>query len=128
MFQDLQWWTQMENLLLGLPLFPVREDCVVTTDASSLGWGGVLEGLPGINILTVQGKWTLSQQEWHINYQELMAVFLTLQHFQDQLKDKQVLIRLDNMTTCASINKGGGRGLRTFAIWPFSCGIGARIT
>ena len=81
---------------------------MITTDASSLGWGGVLEGIPGRNVQTVQGRWTCAQQEWHINYQELMAVLLTLQEFQSQLQNKQVLVRSDNTTTCAYINKGGG--------------------
>ena len=102
----LLWWTLLDNLLSGLPLFPMREHCVVTTDASSLGWGGVLA--KGAVQLTVQGRWTFSQQEWHINYKELMAVFLSLQEFRDQVQNGLVLIRSDNTTTCAYINKGGG--------------------
>ena len=38
----LQWWTKLENLLSGLPLSPQEPQVVLTTDASSLGWGGVL--------------------------------------------------------------------------------------
>lgn len=107
-FQHLQWWTSLRNLLSGLDLFPVREQCVLTTDASSQGWGGVLDRVKGLDRKTVQGTWTFAEQEWHINYQELMAVFLSLRHFQDTLLHRQVLIRSDNTTTCAYINKGGG--------------------
>ena len=41
-FQHLQWWTNLDNLLSGLPLSLPEHQVVLTTDASSLGWGGVL--------------------------------------------------------------------------------------
>ena len=41
-FSHLQWWTNLQNLLSGLPLSPPEHQTVLTTDASSLGWGGVL--------------------------------------------------------------------------------------
>ena len=82
---------------------------MVTTDASSLGWGGVLgqESKGGSN-MTVQGQWDSWQQAWHINRQELAAVQLTLKHFQAQVAGHKVLVRSDNTTTCAYINKSGG--------------------
>jgi hypothetical protein len=106
--QHLQWWTSMDNLLSSLPLSPVPERFVITTDASSLGWGGVLTESQVDGQWTVQGRWSFSQQEWHINLKELMAVYLTLQHFQDRIAQSQILVRSDNTTTCAYINKGGG--------------------
>ena len=45
---------------------------------------------------------------WHINRQEMMAVWLTLKHFLPQVKGKVILVRSDNTTTCAYINKSGG--------------------
>ena len=111
--RHLEWWTDIQNLLSGLPLFPVQEHCVITTDASSLGWGGVLDGIPGSRRQMVQGQWTIPQQEWHINVKELMAVFLTLQHFRLLIGNVRVLIRSDNSTTCAYINKKGGTRSRT---------------
>ena len=38
----LQWWRVRAHLLSGLPLSPAPVQDVITTDASSLGWGGVL--------------------------------------------------------------------------------------
>ena len=38
----IQWWTDQRHLLSGLPLCPPEAQTVITTDASSLGWGGVL--------------------------------------------------------------------------------------
>ena len=41
-YPHLLWWTNQDNLLSGLPLSPVQVEHVVMTDASSLGWGGVM--------------------------------------------------------------------------------------
>jgi hypothetical protein len=40
------------------------------TDASNLGWGAYLDGLP------VSGVWTPDLQKEHINFLEMKAVFL----------------------------------------------------
>ena len=107
--QHILWWQNLDNLLCGLPLSPAATTAVVTTDASSHGWGGVLgEEERGGSALTVQGKWDPLQMTWHINQQELMAVFLTVTHFAHHLKDQKVLVRSDNTTTCCYINKFGG--------------------
>jgi hypothetical protein len=44
----------------------------------------------------------------HINILEMEAVFRTCHHFQDQLRDKLVLIKCDNSTVVSYINKEGG--------------------
>ena len=105
----LQWWRVRAHLLSGLPLSPAPVQDVITTDASSLGWGGVLgEEKGGGSRLTVQGEWDMWQAAWHINRQEMMAVWLTLKHFLPQVQGKVILVRSDNTTTCAYINKSGG--------------------
>ena len=55
-----------------------------------------------------QGRWSLQEQEWHISYQELMAVWLALKEFQRSIRNCRVVVKSDNMTTCYYINKGGG--------------------
>ena len=114
----IQWWENLENLLSGLPLSPPVTQAVITTDASSLGWGGVLgeEKGGGGSSLTVQGKWDRWQMAWHINKQELAAVQLTLHHFVHHLRGQSVLVRSDNMTTCAYINKYGGTRSRDLCL------------
>ncbi len=42
------------------------------------------------------GSWTGPRQLWHINYHELLAVFLALRQFRPLLQDKHVLICTDN--------------------------------
>ena len=99
----LRWWANPVNLLTGLPLSPPTHNHVVTTDASGSGWGGVLN-----DSQSIQGVWQGKQKKWHINRQELMAAELTIRHFASLLRNSTVLVRSDNTTTCAYINKEGG--------------------
>ena len=101
--QHLSWWQNTENLLTGVPLEPQLPEVTITTDASStLGWGGHLEDLQ------VQGTWSPAMKSRHINELELEAVVRTCHHFVDTIKDKSVLIRSDNATVVAYLNKEGG--------------------
>jgi hypothetical protein len=99
----LVWWASSHNLSQGLPLSPQHHSHVITTDASGNGWGGVLD-----DAWTVKGLWSADRLDWHINRQELMAVELTLKEFSLRLAHKLVLVRSDNTTTCAYVNKQGG--------------------
>ncbi len=71
------------------------------TDASSLGWGGVLDKV------NIGGRWTPSEANHRINYLEMLAVFFALKAFQTQLCGKHVCIRIDNMTAVSDIGKMG---------------------
>ncbi|XP_056608266.1 uncharacterized protein LOC130425869 [Triplophysa dalaica] len=95
-------WRDPSMFSRGVPLGLVTRRIVVTTDASSSGWGAVCEGMPA------SGLWTQSQRKWHINCLELMAVSLALHTFQSRLEKKHVLIRTDNMSVVSYINRQGG--------------------
>ncbi len=86
----------------GVPLCSVASRMVVTTDASTHGWGAVCEGMPA------SGLWLESQSQWHINRLELEAVFLAQKDFQPQLEQQHVLIRTDNTSVVSYINHQGG--------------------
>jgi hypothetical protein len=58
--------------------------------------------------MCVEGTWDRAQAQFHINRLELLAVELSLHHFVDRLQGKVVLVRSDNTTTCAYINRQGG--------------------
>ena len=75
---------------------------VVTTDASLSGWGTILDGR------TAKGTWDAAFRTKHINYLELMAVLLALKRFEPLLVGCHVLVRMDDTTTMAYINKQGG--------------------
>ncbi len=76
----------------GVPLGLVTSRVMVTTDASTRGWGAVCEGMP------TSGLWSEPQSRWYINRLELEAMFFALNDFQPQLKQRHVLIRTDNMS------------------------------
>ena len=87
----------------GRPLF-LRPDPTMTivTDASMEGWGGHLGDW------VISGQWSSAWAKHHINWLELQAVWLTLQHFLPQVRDTAVDVLTDNSTTVAYINKEGG--------------------
>ena len=75
---------------------------VVTTDASLTGWGATHEGR------SINGLWDVHMRTLHINRLELMAVWLALRHFLPVLRGHHVLVRTDNTTVVAYVNKQGG--------------------
>ena len=73
----------------------------------------------------IQGIWSESQQELHINLLELETVFLTLKHFLPLLENKNILVRSNSTTVVQYINKQGWtRSLplcyRTWDLWNFA--------
>ena len=111
--RHLQWWVQEENFLAGLPLAPFNPSKHLFTDASLEGWGAHLD------FQTVRGVWSPSHASRHINWLELMAVWLALQHFLPSLQGHHVLLACDNVTVVAYVNKQGGTKSRrlTGLVW-----------
>ena len=70
------------------------------TDASKTGWGCTVNGIP-------TGGWWDPKEAARHNYLEIMAVFLGLQSFSDQVSDKHVKVPVDNTTAMACINQMG---------------------
>ncbi len=83
-------WTDLAFLRAGVPLEQVSRHTVVTTDASSTGWGATCNGQ------AASGLWTGPRLLWHINCLELWAVHLALRQFRPLLLGKHVLVRTDN--------------------------------
>lgn len=75
---------------------------MVLTDASNLGWGALHEGMPA------SGLWSSTEQSLHINCLEMKAVGLALKAFLSNLRGHHVLVRTDNMSVVAYINRQGG--------------------
>jgi hypothetical protein len=105
--EDLQqwwnWWKNQSNLAQGRPFQDPVPDLIVTTDASGLGWGGYCGNQ------SFSGEWLPYQRRFHINWKELKAVQLTLKRLGlDTLSNKCILVRTDNTTTMAYINREGG--------------------
>ncbi|XP_039904294.1 uncharacterized protein LOC120744181 [Simochromis diagramma] len=95
-------WRNPTFLTQGVSLGAVTARKVVTTDASLTGWGSTHEGR------AVSGSWDSQHRGAHINWLELLAAFLALRHFLPLLRNHHVLIRTDNTTVVAYINRQGG--------------------
>ena len=98
----LQQWRNERFLTEGVSIGMITSRKVITTDASLTGWGATHEGR------CASGVWDEELATAHINYLELKAVFLALQHFASFIQGCHVLIRTDNTTTMCYINKQGG--------------------
>lgn len=103
--QSFQWWMS-PSLLKGRRLWPPQE-IQLTTDASLRGWGATLQNS------FAQGKWNIQEQTHSINFLELRAIRLALLSFAPQVKDNPILIRTDNMSAKAHINRQGGTKSRS---------------
>ncbi|XP_041931407.1 LOW QUALITY PROTEIN: uncharacterized protein LOC121695003 [Alosa sapidissima] len=95
-------WKRPLFLTEGTTMGAVLHRKVVTTDASLSGWGATHEGR------SINGVWDSHMQTLHINRLELMAVWLALRHFLPILRGHHVLVRTNNTTVVAYVNKQGG--------------------
>ena len=74
---------------------------ITELDASKLDWGALCQGVHN------GGRWISSELDYHINYLEL-KVFLALQSFVKEMGNIGFLIRMDNRTAIAYVNKTRG--------------------
>ena len=98
--EDLRWWVASLPSAFNVVRHP-EYDCVIYTDASSTGWGGVLGDLK------TGGQWTPAESLHHINYLEILAVLMTLKAFHNLVTGKHVRVLIDNTTAVATINHMG---------------------
>uniref|UniRef100_A0A0A9WIU8 Enzymatic polyprotein n=1 Tax=Lygus hesperus TaxID=30085 RepID=A0A0A9WIU8_LYGHE len=97
---DLKWWSKNVWFLsdvLRREFFSLSFD----SDSSLTGWGAV-SGEEEIS-----GCWPTEDRQLHINVLELKAIMLALQHFAKKLKHVNVLVRSDNKTAIACVNRQG---------------------
>jgi hypothetical protein len=100
--QDLKWWKDVMEHWDGKVVIPSKADLILYTDASNLGWGG------SIDQKSARGFWTPAMLAESINYRELMAVFMSILSFKEEIRNKVVLVRSDNISATAYINKMTG--------------------
>jgi hypothetical protein len=101
---DLKWWInniETECKVIKQP----SPRIVIETDASNTGWGACVQN---DKTKTTGGNWSTKEADEHINYKELLAVWLGLQCFASEFSESHIKILTDNTTTVAYINKQGG--------------------
>lgn len=114
---DLHWWK--DKIMTSFNNIRDDEfDLELVTDSSLTGWGAVC------NNISTYGWWSAEERHQHINFLELKAILLGLKSFTSNLQSKNILIRVDNTTALAYINKMGSvkfPKLSTLAreIWQF---------
>lgn len=99
---DLIWWR--DHILNSFNNIKKDEfHMEIYTDASLTGWGAVYLH-HNVNKST-HSWWSNTEQELHKNILELKAVFMALQSFTSNVHSKNILLRIDNSTAIAYINK-----------------------
>lgn len=101
---ELEWWLLYVDNWNQTPIIARPIDIQLTTDASHLGWGAVLETYG----MEASGQWNSRMSHESSNYRELMAILMSLKSFEKKLAAKCVQIRSDNITAIAYINGMGG--------------------
>ena len=116
--KSLEWW------LANVHKFPrkiTQERPVISikSDSSLKGWGAVNKNSGEC----IQGEWSLTDAQNHINFLELKAGMIAVKTFCKYRKNCHVRIALDNAVSVSYINKMGGR-IRTLnelvrELWEF---------
>lgn len=94
---ELEWWIAdmmtAENVMTR-----DQPSCELMTDASNNGWGAVRRPQ------STGGLWASGEKPHHINYLELLAVFLGLKALCSSHRDEHIRLKIDNTTAVAVIN------------------------
>ena len=81
------------------------QDITLVTDASLTGWGAAL--ILREEVVQAQGIWNIEEKQLHINNLEYLAIIKALTEFSSTLRNKQVFIMSDNITTIATLKRMG---------------------
>nr|XP_056700699.1 complement factor H-like [Euleptes europaea] len=98
---SLKWWTLASNLSKG-QTYLLTFTTQIFTDASLEGWGATFRHH------MAQGHWNQAEKRMHINRLELRAIRKALLEFQPLIQNHHLLLRMDNISAKAHINKEGG--------------------
>ena len=97
---EITWWLH-HAIHYPRPAIVPNIDSVIFTDASTVGWGAVLDGV------RTNGHWSVDEQDLHINALEILAIKYGLQALCTSDRAKHIQIRSDNTTAVANINDMG---------------------
>lgn len=101
LMSDLQWWKK--NILTGYNPIGIKNFVLeIFSDASKSGWGACCR------TERTHGFWNDMERNFHINLLELQSSFFGLKCFASHLKNCNILLRIDNTTAIAYINRMGG--------------------
>ena len=107
--KELQWWVATLKKWNGRPILPLKPDLIIETDASLLGWGAA------VGERSTGGLWAVQERSLHINVLELAGGALATKTFTKDRENIHVLLKMDNTTSIAYINRMGGTRSRTLS-------------
>lgn len=99
--QDIEWW-EKHIMSTHSPIRTKNFNTTIFTDASLTGWGAACGDK------STGGLWSEIERSNHINYLELLAIYLALMCFAKKLSNCEILLRVDNTTAISYINRMGG--------------------
>ena len=97
---ELKWWISSVNEA-HRPLIRPPYSFLITTDASSIGWGAVCNGT------STGGLWTAFGRSHHINYLEMLAILFGLKVFASSCTNVHFCAMSDNTTAVSVISYMG---------------------
>lgn len=98
---ELKWW--LSKIPLSRNTIKIQKyKYEIYSDASITGWGLYCNGEK------THGFWNAEELNYHINYLELLAVFIGLKCFAKHSNNCAILLRVDNTTAISYINHMGG--------------------
>lgn len=100
--QELDWWLEhihFSKKVEGRKVGPFSLE--IYSDASNIGWGACC------GVSQANGFWNGKEKGHHINWLELRAAFFGLKCFATKKSHCNILLRIDNMTAIACINRMG---------------------
>ena len=97
----LAWW-KFHIMLIYNPIRGYEYKTEIFSDASQSGWGICCKNECS------HGFWNMNDRKNHIKFLELLLAFLGLKCFATLLENCSILLRIDNTTAIAYINRMGG--------------------
>ena len=85
---ELQWWLNAADTWNYYEVAPKTIDIQIYTDASHIGYGGLLVGTDHV----VSGEWNRRMSVQSSNYRELFAILMVIHALKDHIKSKTVEI------------------------------------
>lgn len=98
--KDLIWW-RINSQIGKNPIRTAEYIMETSSDASLTGSGAFCDGK------SAHGWWNSNRLRYNINFLELLAAFHALKSFANNLKNCEILVRIDNTTAIAYINRAG---------------------
>ena len=103
--EDLLRWLEILQNWKGESLVKKPIDNILETDSSDLAWGAHIVDKEK----KAQGRWNLEWINRHINEKELQAVLKAIRTFKEELRGKNLLIKIDNKVAMTYLNRMTGR-------------------